>query len=372
MQLTSEDRDLIRRTLLQGDGFKATAEEEEIFFRQIERTGLDPFNKQIYALFRWDNKARRKTMQIQTSVDGLRLVAERTGQYGGGTCEQWCGPDGQWTDVWLSKDPPAGAKAGVYKKGYQAPTYAVATFEEYAQRDRNHQLQGMWKNMPARMLLKCAESLALRKAFPQELSGLYTSEEMGQAEQAPEPQVAPVEAPPLASSSPGGADSPQTPRGPGSLTEIPGRQSETPPAPAPEPLLATADQKAELLARIEALPGTWKARISEAWKAEGIHSLRGKLFQVDEIGVAEALIKQFEERWERIKAVNTQAREVVTGEVGQSEAVVAHATEGRTQALRDCTMPELDQVLAVLGELKEGAVLLVPEEQGERWLVKKK
>jgi hypothetical protein len=81
-----------------------------------------------------------------------------------------------WVDVWLANTAPAAARVGVMRHDFQQPTYGIATFREYSQ-----QASPMWVKMPATMLAKCAEALALRKAFPQELSGLYTADEMAQA-----------------------------------------------------------------------------------------------------------------------------------------------------------------------------------------------
>lgn len=173
-----EELEVIRTLICPG----ASDAELSLFAKVCQRTGLDAFSKQIYGIMRWDNRKKREVLSIQTSIDGFRLTAERSGKYDGQAGPQWCGMDAIWRDVWLEKDPPAAARVGVYRTGWSQPTWAVATWQEYVQTGKEGQPVGMWRTMPANQLAKCAESLALRKGFPQELSGLYSKEEMAQAD----------------------------------------------------------------------------------------------------------------------------------------------------------------------------------------------
>ena len=153
-----------------------------VFFHQVQRTGLDPFARQIYMIGRnqktpagWETK-----YTIQTGIDGFRLIArraaERSHEAFGEPETLWCGEDGVWREVWLGSEPPKGAKVVVQRGG--GSFTGVATLSEYAGRKKDGSLTSMWASKPALMLAKCAEALALRKAFPQDLSGLYTEDEM--------------------------------------------------------------------------------------------------------------------------------------------------------------------------------------------------
>ena len=165
---TPEQTQLISSTIAPG----CTGDELRLFAYACQRTGLDPFSKQIYAI------KRGGKMTIQAGIDGLRSIAERTGQLDGSET-YWCGDEGVWADVWLGSKPPAAAKTIIHRKGSSHPFVGVARFADY------NAGQGLWSKMPAAMIAKCSEALALRKAFPADLSGVYSADEMQQAEVEP-------------------------------------------------------------------------------------------------------------------------------------------------------------------------------------------
>ena len=177
---TPEQINVIKATIAPG----ASDDELALFLMVCQKTGLDPFSRQIYLSERWTNGVSKKTPE--TTIDGFRVIAERSGKYAGQAGPFWCGHDGIWRDVWLAADMPAAAKVGVLRSDFREPVWGVALFLEYAQYKRARdgkppELNSMWQKMGANQLAKCAESLGLRKAFPRDLSGMYTREEMAQA-----------------------------------------------------------------------------------------------------------------------------------------------------------------------------------------------
>lgn len=169
-----EQIELIKRTICKG----ATNDELALFQKICERTGLDPFTRQIYAIKRKQKSGNDwiEVMTPQTGIDGLRAIAERTGTY--------AGSDDPVYDV-ENESHPNKATVTVWRliAGQRVPFSASARWSEYAQRDfKTGEPTKFWKSMPYLMLGKVAEALALRKAFPNDMSGLYTREEMDQAD----------------------------------------------------------------------------------------------------------------------------------------------------------------------------------------------
>jgi phage recombination protein Bet len=165
-------------------------DEFKIFLYSCERTGLDPFAKQIYAVKRNDKKLGREVMTIQTGIDGYRAIADRTERYAPGKKPSFAyDPQGKVLSAtaYVMK---------LTKDGKWHEVEAEAFYDEYVQTTYDGRAMGLWNKMVRTMLAKCAEALALRKAFPSQLSGIYTQEEMQQADAidvtpAPQPQATP-------------------------------------------------------------------------------------------------------------------------------------------------------------------------------------
>lgn len=177
---TEEQVQLIKDTVAKG----STDDELKLFLYNCKRTGLDPLAKQAHYIKRWDSSLKREVGTFQTGIDGYRVIAERSGSYAG-----------QDAPI-LEMQPnglPDSATVTVYRTmpdGERVGISATAYYDEYVQTKKDGSPNSMWSKMPRSQLAKCAEALALRKAFPNDLSGIYTYEEMAQAEnQLPPPST---------------------------------------------------------------------------------------------------------------------------------------------------------------------------------------
>lgn len=160
-QFNQDKLHLLKNTVCKG----ASNDELELFLHICNRTGLDPFMKQIYSIPRGNQRT------IQTSIDGLRVIANRTGQYS---------PGAESTFVYGEKKELISATSYVRKMTQDGTWHNVSCSAMYSEYKPSNDT--FWKKMPHVMLAKCAEAAALRKAFPAEMSGIYIKEEMDQAD----------------------------------------------------------------------------------------------------------------------------------------------------------------------------------------------
>lgn len=169
---TDEQQKILLDSFMSG----ASPSEAAALIQVAQARRLDPFKRQIFFVKRWDSGKRCEVWAWQTSIDGYRAIAEDTGLY-----------DGQDEPEYEYADPsdrrlPVLVKVRVYRKDISRPFVGIARYSEYVQLTKEGKPNSMWQKMPHGQLAKCAESLALRKAFPEELGDLHTDDEMGQAD----------------------------------------------------------------------------------------------------------------------------------------------------------------------------------------------
>lgn len=173
-QLNRPQIELIKRTVAKG----ASDDELRLFIQVCKGANLNPFLKQVFLVPRWDSATGKEVRAIQVSIDGLRAIAEESGGYAGNEDAIFEGEsEVTYSDGKKTVKAPNSAKVTVYKlvEGQRYPFTATARWGEYYPGPK---MGFQWHIRPYLMLGKCAEALALRKAFPKLLSGMYAQEEL--------------------------------------------------------------------------------------------------------------------------------------------------------------------------------------------------
>jgi phage recombination protein Bet len=176
----SDDLDLLHRVSyghLSEDQFRW-------FLNQCRERGMNPFAEPLHVEWQDGVDGGDPQLRIVTPAAHFRAIARRTGRFKGVTQAMYCGPDGAWREVWAGDEPPHACKVGVRVSDDPEPITHVALWKEHARylprADGEAGLRPaeFWGKMPCHMLAKCCEVAALRKAFGQQLDGLYAMEEM--------------------------------------------------------------------------------------------------------------------------------------------------------------------------------------------------
>lgn len=162
-------------------GFNPTPAELKLLVFHSKRTGLDLLAGQLIGV------RRSGKMTIQTGIDGLRVIAQRSTQYDGQDPPVYYDENGNEYAAWLKSTPPIAAKVCVYRKDFSRPTCEVALWAEYYPKSGDY--TGLWDKYSTVMLAKCAEARALRKAFPNDIGRIYANEEMQKADRLEEVRV---------------------------------------------------------------------------------------------------------------------------------------------------------------------------------------
>jgi phage recombination protein Bet len=173
-KITRSQLELIKRTVAKG----ASDDELRLFIQVCKGANLNPFLRQAHLVPFWDNKDGVERRAVIVGIDGFRSTAESSGCYAGNDDAVY---DGETEITYAGGKAkvtvPNKATVTVYKmlEGQRLPFTATARWSEYYPGEKKG---FQWHTKPYLMLGKCAESLALRKAFPKLLSGMYSAEEM--------------------------------------------------------------------------------------------------------------------------------------------------------------------------------------------------
>ena len=188
--VTAEQAEAIRTALKTSLYPGATDESVDMVLAYCRAGGLDPMTKPVHIVPMWVPEKKQGTRVISPAgmrdvimpgIELYRTKAHRTGEYAGQD-EATFGPTIEENLGGLNVRYPEWCSVAVYRLVNGNPVrYSAKAYwlESYATQKRDSDApNAMWKKRPFGQLEKCAEALALRKAFPEAVGAQPTAEEM--------------------------------------------------------------------------------------------------------------------------------------------------------------------------------------------------
>lgn len=173
------DEQTVVNYLVNGDIQNVTPQEVTMFMKLCEHQGLNPWLREAYLV-----KYGNQPATIVTGKTALEKRAARCDRFRGfeagiivlrtdGVIENRTGT------FYLPEERLVGGWARVYVDGYAKPVEAAVSMQEYIGKKRDGTVNGQWSAKPATMIRKVAKVQALREAFPEDMAGMYSAEEVG-------------------------------------------------------------------------------------------------------------------------------------------------------------------------------------------------
>lgn len=169
----------IRQYLVNGQG-NVTDQEAMMFLGLCKGQKLNPFIKEAY-LIKYGDK-QPATMVVSKDVFMKRAIKnpDFEGIESGVIVLNSYGEVEYKKGAFYLKNQEqlVGAWATVYRKNWKYPISVEVNYDEYVGKKSNGEVNGQWSSKPATMIIKVAETQALRKAFVEDLQGMYDESEM--------------------------------------------------------------------------------------------------------------------------------------------------------------------------------------------------
>lgn len=147
-------------------------EDFRLLLAECQRRGLSAWSRHVWVKYQWNAIADRNEMRICVTIDGLRSLASKSGDFAG--CDENAF---EYAD---DQRIPVKATATVYRlvNGQRCKFTESAYWDEYFPGGEESDREEFWRTKPHIMLGKCAEARAIRRAFSESMEGLYTGEEI--------------------------------------------------------------------------------------------------------------------------------------------------------------------------------------------------